>query len=474
MSRDDPFSESDGKTRVVDWSASGEQKRRTTTDDATRVIVRPTPGGRGRRTEPVQSPPFAGPDPGPIDMSVPAGFQIGSGALAAAAFPLLMVVPKLRGMAFHNAPGELRERLTAEIKNFHTRSLEQGFSENEVKIASYFLCSLIDEAVLNTPWGSGSDWGHDSLLVRFHKEAVGGEEFFLILDKLLQRPAQHPDLLELAYLCLSLGLEGKYRFGADGLRSLENLRLEVYLQLQKVRNNRDTSLSVHWQGMRDLRSPLTRHVPLWVLGGVAGICLLAAYLGFSYAVNTASDRVYGQWAAIASEEARMVPEPQWTPPVEQMAEAPEPPPILPPVEEPAEPGWAERFRELLAPEIERKMVEVLDPPILRITQAFASGSDQVKDDFLPMLIKIARELQDCTSHIEVIGHTDSQPIFTARFPSNWHLSTARAQRVADILEASGAPGERVTHKGRAENDPVAPNDTPENRALNRRIDIHIR
>jgi type VI secretion system protein ImpK len=120
------------------------------------------------------------------------------------------------------------------------------------------------------------------------------------------------------------------------------------------------------------------------------------------------------------------------------------------------------------------MVEVPEPNLLRISDAFASGSDRIKKDFIPMLVKIARELQSDTSRILVVGHTDSKPIFSARFPSNWHLSQARAKNVADILTSSAFLQDRVRFEGRADTEPIAPNDTPENRARNRRIDIRVR
>ena len=94
-----------------------------------------------------------------------------------------------------------------DVSKFVLCTRESG--QEQVKIASYFLCSLIDETVLNTPWGNQSNWGHHSLLIQFHNEAWGGERFFQILDRLKQQPAQGLNLLELAYLCLSLGFEGK-------------------------------------------------------------------------------------------------------------------------------------------------------------------------------------------------------------------------------------------------------------------------
>jgi type VI secretion system protein ImpK len=121
------------------------------------------------------------------------------------------------------------------------------------------------------------------------------------------------------------------------------------------------------------------------------------------------------------------------------------------------------------------MVMVLDGPMLRIVNAFPSGSDQMRKDFRPMLAKIAQELANDTSRIVVIGHTDNQPMrFSGRFKSNWALSVARAERVASMLETSAVFADRIRFEGHADREPIAPNDVEKNQALNRRIDIHLR
>jgi len=74
----------------------------------------------------------------------------------------------------------------------------------------------------------------------------------------------------------------------------------------------------------------------------------------------------------------------------------------------------------------------------------------------------------------VEGHTDNLPIHTERFHSNWELSAARAISVIKYLHQNGIPQERLSALGYGEYRPVAPNDTPEHRSLNRRIEILIK
>jgi len=142
---------------------------------------------------------------------------------------------------------------------------------------------------------------------------------------------------------------------------------------------------------------------------------------------------------------------------------------------PPPPPPANTFETLLASEIANKMVAVMDGPVLRILNAFPSGKDEIREEFRPMLVKIAQQLQNDTTRIQVIGHTDNRPIkFSARFPSNYDLSTARAKNVSGILASSAPIGDRISSGGRGDSEPLVPNDTQENQALNRRIEIHIR
>jgi chemotaxis protein MotB len=75
--------------------------------------------------------------------------------------------------------------------------------------------------------------------------------------------------------------------------------------------------------------------------------------------------------------------------------------------------------------------------------------------------------------VEVEGHTDDIPIATAKFPSNWELSSVRASSVVRILIDNGVPEKNLSVVGLAANQPLLPNTNAENRARNRRVTITI-
>lgn len=103
---------------------------------------------------------------------------------------------------------------------------------------------------------------------------------------------------------------------------------------------------------------------------------------------------------------------------------------------------------------------------------FPPGGTRIK----PEAEEAIRELADTISSFpdrkfQVIGHSDATPIKTARFPSNWELSSQRAIEVVKVLVDAGVDPGMISAAGSAEYDPIAPNDTTENKAMNRRVEI---
>ncbi len=111
--------------------------------------------------------------------------------------------------------------------------------------------------------------------------------------------------------------------------------------------------------------------------------------------------------------------------------------------------------------------------ILKDKVLFDSGSAEIKPEYKPILDKIAEILKEIDNPVEVEGHTDSIPINTRRFPSNWELSTARAGSVVRYFISKGLDPSRFKAVGYADTRPIAPNTTPEGREKNRRIEIVI-
>jgi len=167
----------------------------------------------------------------------------GANPLESAAAPLLTLLGRLRDAPSHPDPAELRNSVIAEIKAFEAKAQDLDIDRETIFWARYVLCASIDEMVLTTPWGNSSIWQQQSLLITLHNEAWGGEKFFQLLQKLVQNPGRNIELLELMYLCLSFGFEGRYRPLPDGYQQLQLLRDNLYRTIRNQRGEYEQELS---------------------------------------------------------------------------------------------------------------------------------------------------------------------------------------------------------------------------------------
>jgi type VI secretion system protein ImpK len=277
------------------------------------TVIRPMPGGRAPANQPppiqqatpeyYQAPPPQQVQPIGMPRGVASGdfsTDYGLNPLVNAASTLLAVFSKTRDALSHPNVASLHQQLEREIKAFDMKARNVGVKEDTVMIARYLLCTILDEAVLNTPWGAESAWNQRTLLGTFHKETAGGEKFFAILDRLRNTPAENIDVLELIYISLSLGYEGKYRVIARGRDQLEQLRDDLFYIIRSYRGEYERSLSPCWQGLANTRNPLSKYVPMWVVASIFVGCMALTYSGFRYWLDQSSTPVSAKLTEIES------------------------------------------------------------------------------------------------------------------------------------------------------------------------------
>jgi len=132
----------------------------------------------------------------------------------------------------------------------------------------------------------------------------------------------------------------------------------------------------------------------------------------------------------------------------------------------------------LLDEVAKKMVEIEERDkgvLIRFPNAtaFGSGGAELSDNAYTALDKVIDTLRGGKESIYISGHTDDVPISTERFRSNWDLSSARAASVVHYFLDQEIPKSRITAQGLADSRPLAINDTVENRAKNRRVEIFV-
>ncbi|CAG1015127.1 putative lipoprotein YiaD [Burkholderiaceae bacterium] len=414
--------------------------------DSGRTFMMPTPGARpASSAPPMQNAPGA-------DVTIDiAAVDSGMNPLLALANRLLAVVPHIRSTTHLSDPTVLKDSLAQGIRDFEARARQQGIAPERVMAARYILCTLLDEAAAGTPWGGSGTWGRYSLLAMFHNETWGGEKVFQLMAKLAENPAGNRDLLELIYAAVNLGFEGRYRVIEGGRAQLEAVRDRLAQIVKKERGGHPQPLAQNWRGQTVKRRALLSWLPLWVSGAVASIAVLGLYLALSFSLGGMSDPAYGE--------------------IQSLRLAPPTPPTPLPAPKP-------RLVQFLSSEIRAGLVAVRDEVdrsviTLRGDNLFDPGSASLSDEREALMRRIAEALAQVPGSVVITGHTDNQPIRSARFPSNWHLSEERAKAVRGILVSQGVTAARVNAEGRADGEPLVANDTAANRALNRRVEITL-
>lgn len=290
-----------------------------------RTVIKPAPGGRSTARSGTVSPgaaplassvqpaqaqyqaqanaqyqPQAASQPGQHQASANFETRSGLNPLVNAASTLIAVFEKTRQSVSHADVGGLHQRLTNEIRLFENKVKDLHVQPEVILSARYCVCAALDEAVLNTPWGSESGWSQRTLLSVFHNESAGGEKFFLILDRMKEYPAENIDILELLYIFLSLGFEGRYRVMHRGRDAIEQLRDELFNSIRQQRGEYERSLSPSWQGLGQMRNSLASYIPFWVIASILGAVLVLSYSGFRFWLYESSSPVVAKLDEIVS------------------------------------------------------------------------------------------------------------------------------------------------------------------------------
>lgn len=422
------------------------------TPDGTRLRPRPGAGKRGWGEAPVRQPEPSFVESEPIPDEARELLGVGLNPLVQAASPLLLLAGQMRGSVTPMDVEGLRHLALEEIRRFEGHARAAGIQNEIVIAARYVLCAGLDEAVLSTPWGAQSDWSQHPLLVALHREAWGGEKFFEMLDRISQDPARHLDLMELQYLCLAFGFNGKYHVADRGYEKLASIQQELYRKIRGQRSAPPSELSLHWRGLEDRRNPLIRYVPWWVVG-VAALAILAIVFTVYYArLAKYSEPVHAELAGIGLEA------------FSQPAAAPIRGLSLKQLLADDERAGTMRVDEQGG----RTQVTLLAPDL------FASGSATVNPAHYQTLQHLSAALNRVPGRVLVEGHTDDQPIHSLAYPDNFELSRARARSVVKILELGMENGARMTSTGFGSTKPLVAGSDPESRARNRRVEIiHI-
>lgn len=430
-------------------------------NDAGRTRIRPV-----RRNASAAHPAASAPAQG---APIRAG-RASSNPLVNAYAALLGMAPELERATVPENPDVLRTRLHETLTQSRDSAVSGGVPLSRADQGAWFVAALLDDIALNTPWGGNSGWPRMPLVVSMYGNVDAGERFFDLAEDLIRFPERDPQLMELVFLCLSLGFRGKFRRnGGQGEAEIARLRGQI-ARLLRDRDTAEAPLAPHWQGVVADDEVKRFIVPLWSIALITLALITAVYVGFGVKLSNKGEQLFTLASVLPPPERAEI----FRPVIEtvdkpQLSADPLVFELLPLFGEAAPEDRVQALTGREDVSIAVVVVQAKEPEVFRSAKA-----DLNKEyvELINTMAAVIVENIEFIGSVRVVGHTDSIQVRTSNpFRSNQGLSEGRAKTIAEMLIAAGVPAGLVSSEGKAATDPIADNGTRDGRARNRRVEI---
>jgi type VI secretion system protein ImpK len=213
---------------------------------------------------------------------------VSTNPLVAAAEPIFLLITTLQTCEFQGERNQLFLELRHEIQAFQQQAELEKYRADTITAATYALCSLLDEHLMQSDYGKKVDWESNTLVNYFFHEPNGATRFFVIINRVLENTYTYSHLIELLYFCLSLGFAGKYRnveHGADTISAITN---KLYQAISKQRNSTSKNLLIHESKPKPepTQININQPPPRWLLFTIAITIAVIIISGIFYEINT--------------------------------------------------------------------------------------------------------------------------------------------------------------------------------------------
>lgn len=362
-----------------------------------------------------------------------------------AAVPIFNKLVELKVAEHKGATIEILEEFKKRIEGFEVQAEINRVPYESIQAARYCLCTMLDEFATKFGWAD-QEWNARSLLVTFHNETWGGEQFYQLLDSLKKDALKNIHLIEMMYCCLVLGYMGKYKILNNGKVSVESIKKELGKIIKEHGEEKNPQILNESLVNTSFNLEKRKIIPYWVLFLSGLVIMLMLYGTMKFILNKYSNKLEERMNAMHFVLDKRKDHKYLTP--------------------------------LLKYEIERNLLkvdEIAGKSTITILgdELFSSGSDQINDRYYPVMASIGQALNEVKGRIDVFGYTDDRAINSAKYPSNWHLSQGRSDAVKSILVNYIQDTSRIRAEGRGADVLPSEANTEENRAKNRRVEIVV-
>jgi type VI secretion system protein ImpK len=183
----------------------------------------------------------------------------------------------------------LRQRIKDLLNNLEREARLAAIDSEDTKMALYALIAFVDETILGSEWSQKTAWLAQPLALELYNDFKAGEGFFERLEQLRQRAQTRARVLEVYYLCLTLGFKGKYLFiGPEQLRAMIE---EIHRELQGPREKSATGISPNGLPREEVVARVREIVPAWVIGVAAFAIGFVFYVIMSLLISNEAESV---------------------------------------------------------------------------------------------------------------------------------------------------------------------------------------
>lgn len=215
---------------------------------------------------------------------------------------LFSVIGKLKHIKSYRQLNKLQNELIQEINTFQETIKGLGYNSEYTIVCRYVLCATLDEIISHTAWGNQGQWENYSLLSAFKQDKQHQDKFFSILERTIKEPSLYIDLMELMYLCLSMGYKGQYRTTEHNQYQLEQITNSLYKHIRAYRGSFSKMLSpapLKTQKI-SIKTPSQRKISLGFICVVTACIIMAIFVSLGYLMDVISNEAYKNISTVES------------------------------------------------------------------------------------------------------------------------------------------------------------------------------
>lgn len=199
----------------------------------------------------------------------------------------LILILQLRSIKEYGDPLQLRDKIINTLDKIEKDAHINGINNEKVQAGKFALAAFIDETIVGSEWSKKNSWLSEPLQLKLFNSFNAGEEFFTRLNQLRQHSKENADVIEVYYLCLTLGFRGKYQIESpETVRSIiENLHNELYLSSLKSAD----VIAPNGKPHDEFALSVKERLPVWVIGIVAAAIAVCFFIVMSFFISEHAD-----------------------------------------------------------------------------------------------------------------------------------------------------------------------------------------